>query len=166
VKDLIMVQEAENMRHEEMPPKPSHKPKANVRGNKDPISMMAEMAQKFDPQTMFTFSELGDGDFQHFVEANADMMRAYDKIFQSWANGFSTRNEERIHTLEKMAKCRSQEDAMKLQNDCMQRVTKHWMADQQKLTSTFFDAFGKAIKENNTFLSGTLKKSTEKLTNP
>lgn len=122
---------------------------------------MADFFQNMDPQKIFPFVQVKKGDLEPLIEANIEIMRAFDGMFQSWAAGFSSRNQERIHTLEECVKCDNQAEAMKLQNDCMQRLTKHWMADNQKLGGIFFDAIGKAVKQSNSSLMAGMKKVSE-----
>lgn len=129
----------------------------------DGAAAMGDFFQGLDPQKIFSFVPGKQADLGPVFEANLDLMRAFDGMFQSWAAGFSSRNQERIQTMEECLKCSSQAEMVKAQNECMQRLTKHWMADNQKLVGIFFDAMGKAAKQNNGLVTAAMKKAADKL---
>jgi hypothetical protein len=158
-----MVQEAHISEDNGLGPKPAHRGKSGEAKYSDAATSPEGFFRNFDPQKIFPFTGVKKGDFDPLFEANIEMMRALDGMFQSWASGFSSRNQERIHTLEECAKCGSEADAMKLQSDCMQRLTKHWMDDNQKLGGIFFDAVGKVAKESNGWMMSAMKKAGERV---
>jgi hypothetical protein len=129
--------------------------------DKDAASQMGDFFQTLNPEKIFSYIPVSKADLEPVFAANIDLMRTFDGMFQSWAAGFSSRNQERIHTLEECLKCSSQAEMMKIQNECLQRLTKHWIADTQKLGGVFFDAFGKAFKENNSWATSAMKKAAE-----
>ena len=140
------------------------KAKAGPAAAKDGLSSFADFPTTFDPQKFFSMTQMEKRDFEQLFETNIEMMRTFDKIFQAWAAGFSSRMQERIHTIEEIVKSESQVEAVSLQNECAQRLAKHWMTDNQKLTSMFFDALTKSVKDNSGWFSSTLKKGSERLT--
>lgn len=155
-----MARHSQSSESEGLAMKSSASGKSGNGAQKDGGSPMADFFQAMDPQKMFAFARVKSSDFGPLLDANIDMMRTFDGIFQSWAAGLSARNQERIHALEEVAKCENQGDAMKIQNECLQRLTKHWMTDSQKLGGIFFDAVGKVVKEGNSCMMSTMQKVT------